>query len=93
VAELQRYNFGGESVTLAAGGVDPASLTARESSRFFGPGEVFGVLIVIAVLGFLAMLIALPFFSRAIRPITADAGALHPQDSDRRLDERKAPRE
>jgi signal transduction histidine kinase len=51
------------------------------------------VLIVIAVLGFLAMLIALPFFSRAIRPITADAGALHPQDSDRRLDERKAPRE
>lgn len=93
VAELQRYNFGGESVTLAAGGVDPTSLTARESSRFFGPGEVFGVLIVIAVLGFLAMLIALPFFSRAIRPITADAGELHPQDSERRLDERKAPRE
>lgn len=93
VAELQRYDFGGKFVTLAAGGVDPKSLTAREASRFFGPGEVLGVLIVIAVLGLLAMLIALPFFTRAIRPITADAGALHPQDSDRRLDERKAPRE
>ena len=51
------------------------------------------MLIVIAILVFLAMLIALPLFSRALRPITAEAGALHPQDSDRRLSEQKAPRE
>lgn len=93
VAALQRYDYGAGPVVFAAGGVDPASLTARESSRLFGPGEVLGVLIVIAILGFLAMLIALPLFSRAIRPITAEAGALRPQDSARRLDERKAPRE
>jgi signal transduction histidine kinase len=93
VAALRRYEFTHSPVLLAAGGVDPATLTRRESSRFFGPGEVLGVLIVIAVLGFLAMLIALPLFSRAIRPITAEAGALRPEDSERRLDERKAPRE
>jgi signal transduction histidine kinase len=92
-AAIRHYDFGTGPVLFAAGGVDPASLTAREAFRFFGPGEVLGVLIVIAVLGFLAMLIALPFFSRAMRPITAEAGALHPQESNRRLDERKAPRE
>ena len=92
-AVIRRLGPGAESVLLAAGGVDPRSLSARESSPLFGPGEVLGVLIAIAVLGFLAMLIALPLFSRAIRPITAEAGALHPQDSERRLDERKAPRE
>jgi signal transduction histidine kinase len=93
VAALQRYDFGAEPVLLAAGGVDPATLTGRESSRLFGPGEVLGVLIVIAILGFLLMLIALPLFSRAIRPITTEVGALHPQDSERRLNEEKAPRE
>lgn len=92
-AALQRYDFGGEPFTLAAGGVDPASLTARESWLLFGPGEVLGVLSVIAILGLLAMLIALPLFSRAIRPITTEFAALDPQDSDRRLDEQKAPRE
>lgn len=92
-AWIRRYDFGDGPVLIAAGGVDPMSLTGRESSRLFRPGEVLGVLIVIAILGFLAMLIALPLFSRALRPITAEAGALRPEDSDRRLDERKAPRE
>lgn len=94
VAALRQYDFfGTEPVILAAGGVDPASLTAREHFRLFGPGEALAVLSVIAMLGFLAMLIALPLFSRAIKPITAEAGALRPEDSERRLDEGKAPRE
>ncbi len=93
MAALRRYDFDPAPVLLAAGGVNPASLTAREAFRHFGPGEVLGVLFGIAILGFLAMLIALPLFSRAIRPVTAEAEALHPQDSDRRLDARKAPRE
>lgn len=91
-AEIQRYHSGSGSLVLAAGGVDPATLPSRGSLNEFGP-PVLIVLTAIAVLGFLAMLIALPFFSRAIRPIAAEAGALRPQDSDRRLDERKAPRE
>lgn len=92
-AVMRRYDLGARPVFFAAGGINRSSLTARESSLLFGPGEVLGVLIVIAILGFLAMLIALPLFSRAIRPIAAEAGALHPQEADRRLDERKAPRE
>lgn len=91
-AVIRTYHLGGEPMLLAAGGVDPMSLTARESFPITGPGGL-GFLIAIALLGFVAMLIALPLFSRAIRPITAEAGALHPQDSERRLDERKAPRE
>lgn len=93
VAEFQQYQFRDKTLSLAAGGVDPATLTAREKFRDFGPETVLIVLAGIALLGFVAMLIALPFFSRAIRPITADAAALRPQESDRRLDERKAPRE
>ena len=93
VAEMQRYQLGDESLALAAGGVDPTTLSPRDSLRGFGPEGVLAVLGAIALLGFLAMLIALPFFSRAIRPITAEATALRPQDSDRRLDEREAPRE
>ena len=93
VAAMRRYDMGAETLYLAAGGIDPASLTARESLRDFGPEGVLMVLAVIALLGFLAMLIALPLFSRAIRPITAEAGALRPRDPDRRLDEQKAPRE
>jgi signal transduction histidine kinase len=92
-AAMRRYDIGAESALLAAGGVDRRSLTAREASPFFAPGGLMGVLLVIGILGFVAMLIALPLIARALRPITAEAGALHPQDSERRLDERKAPRE
>ena len=92
VAYVRRYDLGSETLLLAAGGVDPATLTPRDSLRKFGP-PVVAALAVIAFLGFVAMLIALPFFSRALRPIAAEAAALRPEDSERRLDERKAPRE
>lgn len=92
-AVMRRYDLGTEPLLLVAGGVDRKSLTFRESSPFFDPQGLLGVLLVIGVLGFVAMLIALPLMARALRPITAEAGALQPEDSDRRLDERKAPRE
>ena len=91
-AAIGRYGSGDDSLLLAAGGVDPATLGDREVMHLLRP-EVFAILIVIAVLGLLLMLIALPFFARAIRPITAEAAALRPEDPERRLDERKAPRE
>lgn len=94
VAEIQRFPLpGDETLVLASGGVDPKTLSARDALRGFEPGAVFFVLAAIAFLGFLLMLIALPFFARAIRPITAEAAALSPQEPDRRLDEDKAPRE
>lgn len=93
VAEIQRFEGPDGTLILAAGGVDPTTLSPRDALRGFGPEGVLLVLAAIALLGFLAMLIALPLFSRAIRPITAEAGALSPQESNRRLDEGKAPRE
>lgn len=92
VAAIRRYDLRDETLVLAAGGVDPATLGNSSFMRLLSP-EVFAVLAAIAALGFLAMLVALPLFSRAIRPITAEAGGLSPQDPDRRLDEAKAPRE
>lgn len=89
---MQRYGVDPEDLVLAAGGVDPATLPGRAFWHEFGP-PVLVALTAIAVLGFLAMLIALPFFSRAIRPITAEAATLRPENPDRRLDERNAPRE
>ena len=47
----------------------------------------------IAVVGFAAMLIALPILSRALKPLAAEAASILPQEPERRLDEDKAPRE
>jgi len=93
VAAIRRYDLGTGTVVLAAGGVDPATLTIWDTLRVIGSGEALVVLLVIAALGFLAMLVALPLFARAIRPIAAEAEALDPRDADRRLDEDAAPRE
>ena len=92
VAAVRRYDLGRESLLIAAGGVDPATLGIRRALHELGPPFLIA-LTIIGILGFVAMLIALPLFSRAIRPITAEAGGLHPQNPERRLDERKAPRE
>ena len=90
---IRQFDYGPEPLVIAAGGVNPASLTVQESFILYGPEDALMALITIALLGFLPMLVALPFFSRAIRPITAEAAALRPEDLERRLDERKAPRE
>ena len=93
-AAFRSHYFGpgtGEGI-LAAGGVDPSTLDTLDTMRMSAE-PIFVLLGAIALLGFLAMLIALPLFTRAVRPIAAEAEALRPQDSERRLDERKAPRE
>jgi signal transduction histidine kinase len=90
---LRRRGLESSSVLIAAGGVDPDTLSPADSSRLFLNPTTVGTLVVIAVVSLLAMLIAIPFFSRALRPITMEAGAIGPQDPGRRLPERKAPRE
>ena len=92
-AMLRQFEYKGEPLIMAAGGVDTASLTVKDSFVLYGPEDALLALIGIALLGFLPMLVALPFFSRAIRPITAEAAMVSPEDMDRRLDDRKAPRE
>ena len=80
-ATMRRYDDGAEPFVIAAGGVDPASLTARDSLRLFGPEDALMAVLTIAFLGFLPMLVALPFFARAIRPIAAEAATLRDRKS------------
>jgi signal transduction histidine kinase len=92
-AKLDRWGRGSDATLLAAGGVDPDTLSAKDSLRGFAPEAVLVALVLIGLLGLVAMAVALPLFTRAIRPIAAEAGSIVPQDPGRRLDERKAPRE
>lgn len=92
-AAVERRRIGSDSVLLAAGGVDPKTLGAGDSlGASWGEG-VIAILLGIAVIGFAAMLIALPILSRALRPLAAEAASILPQEPERRLCEEKAPRE
>jgi signal transduction histidine kinase len=92
-AVVERRRTGTGSILLAAGGVDPRTLGSGDSlGASWGEGVVV-ILFWIAIVGFAAMLIALPILSRALRPLAAEAGSILPQEPARRLDEEKAPRE
>ncbi|HEX8572370.1 MAG TPA: HAMP domain-containing sensor histidine kinase [Allosphingosinicella sp.] len=92
-AVAERRDLGSGSILLAAGGVDPKTLESGDSlGASWGEG-VLAILTGIAIVGFAAMLIALPILSRALRPLAAEAASILPQDPARRLDEDKAPRE
>jgi signal transduction histidine kinase len=90
---LQRRELPSGPALMAAGGVDPVTLNAEESMDvILNPGVVL-MLGVIAVISLLAMPIAIPSFTRALRPITIEAGAIGPQEPGRRLREGIAPKE
>ena len=92
-AVVERRLIGSDSVLLAAGGVDPDTLSSFEIlDAYFGEGILMW-LARTAVMAFVAMLIALPLLSRALRPLAAEAASILPQEPSRRLDENKAPRE
>lgn len=93
VGALQRRSLEFGSVLVAAGGVDPVTLSATESMHLLFQPEVAGTLVVIAVVSLLGMLIAIPALSQALRPITIEARAISAQDPGRRLHEANAPRE
>ncbi|HEX9946008.1 MAG TPA: HAMP domain-containing sensor histidine kinase [Allosphingosinicella sp.] len=92
-AVVERRRVGSGIVLLAVGGVDPKTLGSGDSlGASWGEG-VLVILFWIAVVGFAAMLIALPILSRALRPLAAEAASILPREPARRLDEEKAPRE
>jgi signal transduction histidine kinase len=92
-AVVERRQIGSDPLLLSVGGVDPATLGSRELlSASWGEGLMVW-LARTAVMSFVAMLIALPILSRALRPLTAEAASILPQEPERRLDENKAPRE
>jgi signal transduction histidine kinase len=92
-AVFERRQVGSEIVLLAAGGVDPTTLRYLDSLGARLGDSVLLILARAAVVAFVAMLIALPILSRALKPLAAEAASILPQEPERRLDERKAPRE
>jgi signal transduction histidine kinase len=93
VVSLQRRELAFGPALIAAGGVDPATLSTIESiDMLLSPGVIV-MLAVIGVISLLAMLFAIPSFSRALRPVTLEAEAIGPRTPGRRLDEARAPKE
>ena len=92
-AVIERRQIGKDTVVLAAGGVDPATLPTEDTPALSWGGPVLLIFTLVAVVGFAAMIIALPILSRALRPLAVQATAILPQEAAGRLDERKAPRE
>ncbi|HYI42188.1 MAG TPA: HAMP domain-containing sensor histidine kinase [Sphingomicrobium sp.] len=90
---LQRRELKHGTVMIAAGGVDPASLNTRESMHLALQPEVLIGLLTVALVSLLAMLIAVPSFTRALLPVTREAAKIVPNDPGRRLQESKAPTE
>ena len=93
VGALAQREIGGEIVLVAAGGVDPATLSWSESMHLLLEPEVALMLLVIAAISLLAMLVAAPFLARAVRPITSEASNIGPNDAGRRLCEGASPKE
>jgi len=90
---VQRRDLPLGSVVIAAGGVDPVTLTMMESiDGLLNPGVVL-ILAVIAGISLVAMLFAVPSFARALEPITREADAISPREPGRRLDASTAPKE
>ena len=92
-AFIERRQVGSGSVILAAGGVDPGTLGFGPALRAYWGDNFLVWLARTAVMGLVALLIALPMLSRALRPLATEAASILPQDPARRLDESKAPRE
>ena len=92
-AVVENRRVGSESILLAVGGVDPKTLGSVDSLGVRWGEGVLMILARAAIVAFVAMLIALPLLSRALRPLAADAASILPQEPERRLDEKKAPRE
>lgn len=90
---LQRRELPSGPALLAAGGIDPVTLSTAESIDILLNPTIALMLAAIAAISLLAMPAAIASFDRALRPITTEAGAIGPQTAGRRLDEGKAPKE
>jgi two-component system OmpR family sensor kinase len=90
---MRRLDMPSGAMIVAAGGVDPATLSTAQSLHLLLEPEVAGMLVVIAFLSLLGMIAAARSFSRALAPITVAAAAIGPADPGRRLVESQAPGE
>jgi len=92
-AVVSRRDTAGGDLWIAAGGIDPATISLGDSFRYFLTQGLLPVLLALGLMGLIAMLVALPLLTRALRPLTADVEAIRPDRPDRRIRESEVPRE
>jgi signal transduction histidine kinase len=80
-------------VYLAAGGIDSRNVSLAHAFRYFLGQGLFVVLLALGVIGLVAMLVALPVLTAALKPVTKDVAAISPDRPDRRLRETRVPKE
>ncbi len=78
---------------LASGGVDPETISAGDAFHYFiGEGLILFVA-ALGILGVLALLVALPLLTSALKPVTEEAGRIGPERPDARIGEDRVPSE
>ena len=78
---------------LAAGGVDPATITLADVLHHTVREGLLPILLAFGLLGLIAMLASLPLLTRALKPLVSGAAATSPLHPDRRISESKVPLE
>jgi len=91
-SSIRRLQTAAGDTVIAAGGVNPATLTIVDGLRYFLRAGLFPLLM-LGGIGLIATLLALPLMTRAVRRVTADAAAIRPDQPARRIEENKVPRE
>lgn len=86
-AALQRHDSAYGQALLAAGGVDPETISLADTFRFFLSERFFLVIGVFGGFGLLAMLVALPLLLTALKPLAREAAAIRPDEPGCRLSE------
>lgn len=90
-AVIERRTINGRTALMAAGGVDPDTVTSWDVLRTYSFAPALAVFIGLGLVGALALFLAIPLLNRAIRPIVDEATSIHPDDVGKRLDESRAP--
>ena len=90
---IEEREWASGPVTLGIGGVDPETLPGESGLSFFWGPETLLTLIIISTISLIAMAVAVPFFTRAVKPIAREAEAIGPQTPGRRLGEDDTPKE
>lgn len=92
-AAIERRSVDGRPILLAAGGVDPDTVSSGDVLRSFSPAPIAAAILGLGALGAIALLLAVPLLSQAIRPVVDEAASIQADDFGRRLDEGQAPPE
>jgi signal transduction histidine kinase len=91
-SSIRRLQTAAGDTLIAAGGVNPATLTVVDGLRYFLRAGLFPLL-VLGGIGLAATLLAMPLMTLAVRRVTVDAAGIRPDQPTRRIEENKVPRE